>query len=128
VGEREVAAFDVDGTLTRRDSLGPFLAYACGYRGVAVAAARVAPDLARGVLRRADRDRAKERLIGAVLGGRDAVDLGERGRRFAAGLHRDGRMRPDTLDRLAWHRAEGHEVVLVSAGSGSTQVLSLIHI
>lgn len=110
-----VAAFDVDGTLTRRDSLGPFLVYACGFRRVAGAAARVTPDLARGALRRDERDRAKERLVEVLLAGRDAGALAERGRRFAAGLHRDGRMRPDTVDRLVWHRAEGHQVVLVSA-------------
>ncbi|MCL4293792.1 MAG: HAD-IB family hydrolase [Acidimicrobiia bacterium] len=115
MGERIVAAFDVDGTLTRHDTLGPFLAYACGLRAVAVAAARLAPELARGALRRDERDRAKERLIEALLRDRDAAELGERGRRYAAGLHRDGRMRDDTLRRLAWHRAEGHEVVLVSA-------------
>lgn len=115
MGERVVAAFDVDGTLTRRDSLGPFLAYACGRRAVIAAAARLTPELARGALRRDERDRAKERLIEALLRDRDAAELGERGRRYAAGLHRDGRMRDDTLRRLAWHLAEGHDVVLVSA-------------
>lgn len=115
MGERVVAAFDVDGTLTRRDSLGPFLVYACGRRAVVAAAARLAPVLTRGARRRDERDRAKERVVGALLGGRDAAEVSEQGRRYAVGLHRDGRMRDDTLGRLAWHRAEGHDVVLVSA-------------
>lgn len=115
MGERVVAAFDFDGTLTRRDSLGPFLVHVCGRRRFAGATARLVPDLVRAARRRDERDRAKERLIGALLGGRDAAEISESGRRFAAGLHRDGRMRPDTLGRLAWHRSEGHEVVLVSA-------------
>ena len=42
---RRIAAFDFDGTLTRRDTLLPFLTRACGPRAVGRIASRV--DLAR---------------------------------------------------------------------------------
>ena len=44
---RVVAAFDFDGTLTRRDTLVPFLALVVGWPRVAMALAACAPSLVR---------------------------------------------------------------------------------
>ena len=67
---RTVAAFDFDGTLTRHDSLLPFLARIAGWPRVALAFARVAPRLARASTNSRDRDAAKERLLVRLLAGR----------------------------------------------------------
>jgi phosphatidylglycerophosphatase C len=114
-GRRRVAAFDFDGTLSRRDSLGPFLELVCGraqlYRSMAVRAPVLA-GIAMGI---GDRDAEKERLVGRMLAGRAAGDVREAGRAYARSLAEGDALRPDMLERVAWHRAEGHEIVIVSA-------------
>lgn len=116
---RRVAAFDFDGTLTRRDTLLPFLVRACGARRVARATGRVGSAAARARLGRLEdelhhRDATKAALLRELLTGRRADWLAEHGVAFAQTL--DARLRPLMVDQLAWHRAEGHELVIVSAG------------
>jgi phosphatidylglycerophosphatase C len=106
-----VAAFDVDGTLTRRDSLGPFLVRLAGAR-LAVAIGRRPGLLASGLLRR-DHDRLKA-LACTALAGIDEGRARARGASYARELY-DRRLREDTPARLREHRASGHRVVLVSA-------------
>jgi len=118
VTDRRIAAFDFDGTLTRRDTLLPFLVRTCGSRAVARAVARVAPGSARARLGGLEheihhRDATKEALLGALLAGRDAGWFAEAGEAFARTLPR--RIRPGMAAQVRWHRAHGHELVIVSA-------------
>jgi phosphatidylglycerophosphatase C len=39
----------------------------------------------------------------------------EAGTRYARSLIEGDALRPEMLERLAWHRSEGHEIVIVSA-------------
>jgi phosphatidylglycerophosphatase C len=117
--ERRVAAFDFDGTLTRRDTLLPFLVRSCGARAVARSVSRVAPTAARARLGRLEgelhhRDAVKESLLADLLAGREAAWLADAGRSYAATLPR--RLRPEMVGQLDWHRSEGHELIIVSAG------------
>src|SRR5262245_15271688 len=64
-----VAAFDLDGTLTRRDCVVPFLRYVAGDRGLATGFVRRAPQLAVAAVR-GGRDRLKELATEAVFSGR----------------------------------------------------------
>ena len=112
---RAVAAFDFDGTIARRDTLVPFLATVVGRTALTRAALRRAPQLAGMAIGRADRDVEKAHLIRQLLGGRIAAEIDEAGTRYAARLWARGQFRPEILDRLAWHRAEGHDIVIVSA-------------
>jgi phosphatidylglycerophosphatase C len=113
---RVVAAFDFDGTITRRDTLLPFLVYACGRARVAAALAAVAPRLSLALAGRGSRDDAKVALLRRVVAGRDASEITAAGRAFADRLAGDpGHFRADVLDRVRWHRDAGHEIVLVSA-------------
>jgi phosphatidylglycerophosphatase C len=107
-----VAAFDVDGTLTTRDCVVPFLRRSLGTRHVVATLMRHPLQLLTAAIRR-DRDRVKELAVSAFAG-RSAVTIAAEGERFAAEVERDS-MRPDSLARLAWHRRQGHQVVLVSA-------------
>ncbi len=111
---RVVAAFDFDGTLTRRDSLLPYLVDLAGATRVAGALARDAAGLALMAAGRGDRDAAKAKLVSRVLGGRPWHEVAERGRVFAHRVVSEG-LRPSTLERLRWHVGEGHDVVIVSA-------------
>ena len=117
-----MAVFDFDGTITRRDTLLPFLVRVCGARTVARAVSAVAPDAARGRLGRLQdevhhRDRTKTALLHALLAGRDAGWFAEAGAAYAQTLPR--RIRPEMAEQVAWHRSEGHELVIVSASLGT---------
>ncbi|MFZ9629248.1 MAG: HAD-IB family hydrolase, partial [Ilumatobacteraceae bacterium] len=112
----EVAAFDVDGTLTVRDCVAPFLARVAGWRGVTAAVVR-RPRRTISAAARRDRDRFKELLVGGVLAGRSVVDVERLGEEFAGEVH-DHWLRADTVERLHWHQRMGHRIVLVSASLG----------
>lgn len=118
MSDRRVAAFDFDGTLTRRDTLVPFLVHACGRRSVGAALRKVAPVVARARIRSRSggdhhRDVVKEHLLSSLLAGRDAAWFRGQGEEFSSTLER--RLRPEMTGQVAWHRAEGHELVIVSA-------------
>jgi phosphatidylglycerophosphatase C len=106
-----VAAFDVDGTLTTRDCVTPFLLRATRGR---LPLALVRRPLALGAaLFHRDRDRLKELAAGS-LRGLDAAGLDRLGVAFARGFVSE-RLRPDTTARLRRHLTLGHTVVLASA-------------
>ena len=111
---RTVAAFDFDGTLTRRDTLLPFLVQLCGPSRVAWALASEAPVLASVALGRGDRDAGKARLLARVLAGRPIAAVQAVVDSYAADVTAR-RLRPDTVTRLRWHVRNGHDVVVVSA-------------
>ncbi|HET9730463.1 MAG TPA: HAD-IB family hydrolase [Acidimicrobiia bacterium] len=110
---RTVAAFDFDGTLTRGDTLVPFLAWGFGRRRVATALTAAAPAMAVAA-RTGNRDAAKESLLTRVIGGRAHDEVLERGRGFGQRLARHG-ITADMSARLAWHRVREHELAIVSA-------------
>lgn len=116
-GRPTVAAFDVDGTLTTRDCVVPFLQQLAGRARLTVGVLGQPVGLANGIIRR-DRDRFKALAVRAAFAGRLATVVDGIGQRFADSVYAGG-MRPDTPRRLAWHRSEGHHVVLVSASLGS---------
>ena len=112
---RPLAAFDLDGTLTRRDTLMPFLARAIGrdraYRAVLASSLPLARA---AVLGGAQRDVAKAAVLRRVLAGVPLAALAEAAESYADHVVARG-LRPDVRARVDWHRAEGHELVLVSA-------------
>ncbi len=108
-----VAAFDVDGTLTTRDCVLPFLIAVAGPTGLALALARRAPALAPALVRR-DRDTMKALATAAVFTGRPLASVEQAGRAFAPRIV-DRWLRADTLATLRRHAASGDDVVMVSA-------------
>lgn len=113
VTDQVVAAFDVDGTLTVRDCVRPFLERLGGRRSLAVAAGRRPIETSVGLVRR-DRDRIKDVIVGGVYRGRTVEEVDEQGQTFAATIM-SSLLRSDTVSRLRWHQEAGHRTVLVSA-------------
>lgn len=106
----DVVAFDLDGTLTVRDCVIPFLVGTGG--GVrALSAAVAAPVRAVGPDRR---DGLKRHLVRACLGGLPEERIREKGANFARRVA-TGWMRPDVVRRLREHQDAGDVVVIVSA-------------
>lgn len=110
---RVVAAFDLDGTLTRRDTLKPFLVRAFGLRRVAWTFLRLSPLALRVAIGRAGVDDFKVRAIARLFVDEDPERLRSAGRGHAQRVLRQ--LRPAALERIEWHRAQGHVLVLASA-------------
>ncbi len=107
-------AFDFDGTLTRRDSLLPFLRQVLGTPGLMAALAAEAPRLAAYAVKLLSNETAKVGLLRRALGGRRRAELELHGRSFAT----DGvtqLLRPPLMERLRLHQNLGHRCVLVTA-------------
>ena len=111
-----VALFDLDGTLTWRDTLLPFLAgYALRHPMRLLRLWRLAPALIGYLVRDRDRGRLKSTLIRAVMGG-DRRDLIEAwAESFVLELEPRRRFRSGALTTLEAHRAAGDHLVLLSA-------------
>lgn len=109
-----VALFDFDGTVTYRDSLFPFLWKLFGPVRLAGYAILMSPVLLGYLLRIIPNGVAKERLLGRMLGGMEMSRLHAEAEHFARDfLPRI--VRKDCAERLAWHQAQGHRVIIVSA-------------
>lgn len=108
-----IAVFDLDGTLTRHDTLWPYLR-GWGRRhprpgfwqAIAAAAARFPFDR--------DRGRLKADLIRAAMGGAERAEVAAWTADYVAGLG-DSELCPGALRQLARHAAAGDRLVLLSA-------------
>ena len=106
-----VAAFDVDGTLTTRDCVVPFL-YRAGGLSAGLALVRHPLSVSRALVHR-DRDSIKE-MACTAFAGMHGEEVDVLGASFAREIVSRW-LRPDTFARLGQHRELGHTVVLVSA-------------
>jgi phosphatidylglycerophosphatase C len=111
---RPTAAFDFDGTLTRRDSLVPFLARLAGWPAVTRAMAPSAAHAALALAGRGDRDAIKGKIFARLLTGRPYEPVQNLGARYGTELARD-KIRDVMRQRLQWHRERDHRIVIVSA-------------
>ena len=108
------AAFDFDGTLTRRDTLVPFLRQVLGVRRLTTVMTLEAPGLLAYASGAIPNDHAKVRLLRRALGGMRKEALEAEGNCFAEqGV--PPLLRPVMLQRLLRHQELGHVCVLVTA-------------
>ena len=113
----ELAAFDFDGTLTRGDTLLPFLRRSLGWPHFFLALLLSAPWLAAYACRLISNHRAKARLLRVALGGRSVAQIEHWATDFVTHYLPD-QWQARTLTRLHWHRERGHVCVMVSASPG----------
>ncbi len=109
-----VAAFDFDGTLTRRDTLLPFLLHTLGTAAVARHALVLSPTLIGYGMKLIPNDVAKERVLARCLAGMEMETLRQQGAHFAESVL-PGLLRDEAMQRLHWHRRQGHRCVVISA-------------
>jgi HAD superfamily hydrolase (TIGR01490 family) len=106
--------FDFDGTITRHDSMVPFLAASVPARRLWPAIARLSPRILAYAISVEPNWRLKEAVLTAVLG-EMTVDYYEH---LAVGFAAGGLprlVRPAALSRLRWHQAMGHRIVIATA-------------
>ncbi|MDG1694911.1 MAG: HAD-IB family hydrolase [Ilumatobacter sp.] len=108
-----IAAFDVDGTLTTRDCVVPFLRRVAGTRHLAQQLGIDARQTVPALIRR-DRNELKARAALAAFADRPVQEVGHHAMDFARAVHMSW-LRADTLEMLRSHQAAGDTIVLVSA-------------
>jgi phosphatidylglycerophosphatase C len=111
---RRVAAFDFDKTLSTRDNVLPFVRLAVGTARLGAGLVRCSPRLVAAALDSRRRDAAKAALVRHTLTGYDEAALERVARQFADDVCA-AHLRPDVVERLDWHREQGHETAIVSA-------------
>jgi phosphatidylglycerophosphatase C len=113
---RSVAVFDLDGTLTWRDTLLPFLlSFLRRHPWRAVGLWRLPLALFSFAARGRDRGLLKSRLIRMVMGGAARADVDACAAAFVDTLRPRHRLRPAALAVLETHRTAGDHLVLLSA-------------
>ncbi len=108
-----VAAFDFDGTLTRRDTLLPFLQMGLGWPRFLWVMAMCSPWLLGFALHLLPNHVAKRRLLYLALAGRSTAELEGWTTRWLTTL--DEQLRPQAMAQLTEHQRAGHRCVMVSA-------------
>ncbi len=112
----QVALFDLDGTLTWRDTLMPFLAgYVLRHPARLMRLWRLAPALIEYAARGRDRGRLKSRVIRAAMGGDRRAEIDAWAESFVRTLGPRRVFRAAALAALEAHRAKGDHLVLLSA-------------
>jgi phosphatidylglycerophosphatase C len=114
--QRWVAVFDLDGTLTWRDTLFPFLmSFLRRHPRRLLRLWRVPFDLCSFMLRSRDRGLLKSRAIRMVMGGATRTVVDAYATSFVDTLKLRHRLRLAALAMLEAHRAAGDHLVLLSA-------------
>ena len=110
---RKVYAFDFDGTLTTRDTLLEFIRFACGTKAFALGFLRHAHLLVLMKLRLYPNWKAKQRIFSYFFKSIDLKAFDSLCQHFAD----DNRhlLRPEGIQTLQQAKAEGAEVLIVSA-------------
>lgn len=111
---KTVAFFDFDGTLTTADTLMPFLKFVVGAPKYYAKLALVSPVLMAYFAKLIRNDVAKQIVLKQYLAGYHIDELFELGQRFSEEVI-PTMLRPEGMERLRWHKEQGHECVLVSA-------------
>ena len=112
---RPLAVFDLDGTITRRDTFTPYV-----FRWLALRPHRwwrlagMIPVSLAFATGRADRGALKGQLLHVTLGGQSRTTVQAWSSAFVARLLRSG-VHAGALERIRWHQAAGHRLVLMSA-------------
>jgi phosphatidylglycerophosphatase C len=113
-GKPVVAAFDFDGTLTRRDTLFPFLLYVAGpakFSWKILLLLATLTGYALGLIRN---DKAKIKVLTRFLANMQVDALQLQALQFDE-QKLPSLLRSEAMQRLEWHRKQGHRCVVVSA-------------
>ncbi len=111
---RVVAVFDLDGTITSTETLFRFFIFVLGWTRFASRLPAAVPWLVMLSIGLVARDRAKQAVVAQFLAGVSRSTLERLGAEFAS-RRLPGMVRPGALERLAWHKAQGHRCVVCSA-------------
>lgn len=110
----ELALFDFDGTLTRRDTYTRLLRYAVGGPRFYTSLAVLTPAIAAYFMGQVSRTELKIRILTRCLGGYPVARYRELADQFAR-EQIPQLLRESAVNRLRWHQSRGDRVIVVSA-------------
>ncbi|MEO6104761.1 MAG: HAD family hydrolase [Pseudoxanthomonas sp.] len=110
----DLALFDFDHTITDADSFGRFIRDLASPQQLTSAKWTVGPWLVGYRLGLVSARQLRERVVKLAFAGRDESEIHQQGTRHAREVL-PGLLRPQMMQRIAWHRDRGDTVVLVSA-------------
>lgn len=113
-----IAFFDFDGTITRKDTLVGFIQFAAGKISYYLGLLWLAPMLSAYLLKIIPNDQAKERLLGHFFKGYESKHFEEIAHNYSL-REIDPIIRPAALEKIKWHQSRGDQVVIVSASAES---------
>ena len=110
-----IAAFDFDGTITKRDALVSFLIHSFGlsttlYKGICLV-----PAFLNYLFNRLTRQQIKETILTAYFKGIPEEHMQQLAQTFSTSKGLQRLLRPEALRRIYWHRSQGHHLFIVSA-------------
>lgn len=109
-----VAAFDFDGTISYNDTLASFLLFSVGLWRYTLKMLTLLPLFVAYLVGLRSRQQTKEKVLRRFFGGVPISKLRCLGKQFAEkGLPKH--IRPEALERIAWHCARGDRCILISA-------------
>jgi phosphatidylglycerophosphatase C len=111
--EKTIAAFDFDGTITKYDSLLFFIWYSVSIFKLGLGTFKMLPTLMLYKLKVIPNYQAKEKLFSMFYQNLTLTAFDDLGVRFTAQLNK--LIKPEALEKLAWHKQMGHEIVIISA-------------
>jgi len=109
-----LALFDFDGTITTDDSLLKFIRFVVGDLRFAIGLFVLSPILMAYKLKFIPNYKAKQYMLSWFFKGYSEDDFKKVANKYSLN-HIDKILRPKALEKLKWHKSQGHKVVVVSA-------------
>lgn len=110
----KLALFDFDGTITSDDSLIKFIRFAKGDTAYVLGMILLSPMLVKYKLKLIPNYKAKQLMLSYYFKGMNAQEFQKVAQTFSL-EHIDTILRPKAMKKIAWHKEQGHKIVIVSA-------------
>ena len=109
-----LALFDFDGTITTDDSLIKFIRFVTGDAKFIWGMILLSPMLTAYKLKLIPNYKAKQYMLSYFFKGMSEEQFQQVAKEYSL-KHIDTILRPEAMEKIAWHKEQGHKVVIVSA-------------
>ena len=110
----KIALFDFDGTITTDDSLIKFIRFVVGDTKFIWGMAFLSPMLAAYKLKLIPNYKAKQYMLSYFFKGMSEEEFMRVANEYSL-KHIDTILRPKAMEKIVWHKEQGHKIVIVSA-------------
>ncbi len=110
----KLALFDFDGTITTDDSLIKFIRFVVGDAKFIWGMALLSPMLTAYKLKLIPNYKAKQMMLSYFFKGMSEEKFMQVANEYSLN-HIDTILRPKAMEKIAWHKEQGHKIVIVSA-------------
>jgi len=111
---QNLALFDFDGTITTDDSLIRFIRFVVGDTKFAIGMVALSPMLTAYKLKLIPNYKAKQYMLTYFFKGMTEEKFMQVANEYSL-QHIDTILRPKAMEKIAWHKEQGHKIVIVSA-------------